>query len=109
MGEKRTKPNHLNISERQRYLIRRERKKSDCLCPLSGRAGAEWEELMRSWFVLVSSFSCHQERAEQGTEAAVDMVYPAPCWPWVPLVKEDQQLGLLWLPGAVNDRWFLEV
>lgn len=42
-------------------------------------------------------------------EAAVDMVYPAPCWPWVPLVKEDQQLGLLWLPGAVNDRWFLEV
>lgn len=58
-------------------------KKSDCLCPLSGRAGAEWGELMRSWFMLVSSFSCHkhQEGAEPGMEVAVDMVYPAPCWP----------------------------
>lgn len=44
MGEKRTKPNHLNISERQRYLMRRE-KRTDCLGPLRGRAGAEWGEL----------------------------------------------------------------
>lgn len=83
MGEKRTKPNHLNISERQRYLMRRE-KKCDCLCPLSGRAGAELEELMRSRFILVGSFSCykHQKRAEQGMEVPVDMACPAlrcPC------------------------------
>lgn len=82
MGEKRTKPNHLNISERQRYLMRRE-KKCDCLCLLSGRAGAELEELMRSRFMLVSSFSCykHRERAEQGMEVSVDMVCPALCCP----------------------------
>lgn len=64
MGEKRTKPNHLNISERQRYLMRRE-KKCDCLCPLSGRAGAELEELMRSRFILVGSFSCYKLRKGQ--------------------------------------------
>lgn len=82
MGEKRTKPNNLNISERQRYLIRRE-KKCDCLCPLSGRAGGELEELVRSRFMLVSSFSCHkhQERAEQGMEVPVAVVCPALCWP----------------------------
>lgn len=36
----------------------RGKKKSASLCPLTGRAGAEWEELMRSRFMLVSSSSC---------------------------------------------------
>lgn len=63
--------------------MRREKKKPDCLCPLSGRAGAEWEELMRCRFMLLSGFSCHehQEGAEQDMEVPVDKVCPALCWP----------------------------
>lgn len=69
MGEKRTKPNHLNISERQRYLMRREKKLTAWA---HGEEGLSGESCLKSRFLLMSCFSCweHQEGAEQGSRCA---------------------------------------
>lgn len=71
MGEKRTKPNHLNISERQRYLMRREKKLTAWAY---GEEGLEQsgESCLKSKFLLLSCFGCceHQDGAEQGSRCA---------------------------------------
>lgn len=71
MGEKRTKPNHLNISERQRYLMRREKKLTAWAHREEGLEQTG-ESCLKSRFLLMSCFSCRecQEGAEQGSRCA---------------------------------------